>query len=123
MTPPESAPGSSLCDPCAPVSDEPNPSVTVEFGRISCSRSFSEAVRGAPPDPSAKTDDSFFPGFREGTGWGFGVAVQTEGEHAGRYGWSCGQGTDFWIDPDGSFRIVLSQVEMGPEVMGLFTDV
>jgi CubicO group peptidase (beta-lactamase class C family) len=71
---------------------------------------------------TAKTDDSFFPGFWEGTGWGFGVAVQTEGEHAGRYGWSGGQGTDFWIDPDGSFGIVLSQVEMGPEVMGLFAD-
>jgi CubicO group peptidase (beta-lactamase class C family) len=72
---------------------------------------------------SAKTDDSFFPGFWEGTGWGFGVAVQTEGENAGRYGWSGGQGTDFWIDPDGSFRVVLSQVEMGPEIMGLFADV
>lgn len=72
---------------------------------------------------SVKTDDSFFPGFWEGTGWGLGVAVQTAGERAGRYGWSGGQGTDFWIDPDGSFRIVLSQVEMGPEIMGLFTDV
>lgn len=72
---------------------------------------------------STKTDDSFFPGFWEDTGWGFGVAVQTAGEHSGRYGWSGGQGTDFWIDPDGSFRIVLSQVEMGPEVMGLFADV
>lgn len=72
---------------------------------------------------AAKTADSFFPGFWEGTGWGFGVAVQTEGEHVGRYGWSGGQGTDFWIDQDGSFRVVLSQVEMGPEVMGLFTDV
>ncbi|MGO4490401.1 serine hydrolase domain-containing protein [Microbacterium sp. 2RAF4] len=72
---------------------------------------------------AAKTADSFFPGFWEGTGWGFGVAVQAEGEHAGRFGWSGGQGTDFWIDQDGSFRVVLSQVEMGPDVMGLFTDV
>ncbi|GAA1166329.1 beta-lactamase family protein [Microbacterium oxydans] len=72
---------------------------------------------------AAKTADSFFPGFWEGTGWGFGVAVQTEGEHVGRFGWSGGHGTDFWIDQDGSFRVVLSQVEMGPEVMGLFTDV
>ena len=72
---------------------------------------------------AAKTADSFFPGFWEGTGWGFGVAVQTEGEHVGRFGWSGGHGTDFWIDQDGSFRVVLSQVEMGPEVMGLFNDV
>jgi CubicO group peptidase (beta-lactamase class C family) len=70
----------------------------------------------------AKTEDSFYPGFWEGTGWGFGVAVQTTGEDAGRYGWSGGQGTDFSVDPDGSFRIVLSQVEMGPEVMGMFAD-
>lgn len=72
---------------------------------------------------SAKTDDSFFPGFWEGAGWGFGVAVQTAGENAGRYGWSGGQGTDFWIDPDGSFGIVLTQVEIGPEIMGLLADV
>ena len=70
----------------------------------------------------AKAEDSFYPGFWDGTGWGFGVAVQTEGEGAGRYGWSGGQGTDFSVDADGSFRIVLSQVEMGPEVMGLFAD-
>lgn len=69
-----------------------------------------------------KTEDSFYPGFWDGTGWGFGVAVQTEGDGAGRYGWSGGQGTDFSVDLDGSFRIVLSQVEMGPEVMGLFAD-
>jgi CubicO group peptidase (beta-lactamase class C family) len=69
---------------------------------------------------AAKAEDSFFPGFWDGTGWGFGVAVVTQGEHAGRYGWSGGQGTDFFVDPDGSFRIVLTQVEMGEAVMGLF---
>lgn len=70
----------------------------------------------------AKAEDSFFPGFWNGTGWGFGVAVVTGGEHAGRYGWSGGLGTDFFVDPDGSFRIVLTQVEMGPAVMELFAD-
>lgn len=81
-----------------------------------------ELMRTDQVPSSAKTEDSFFPGFWEGTGWGFGVAMETEGESAGRYGWSGGQGTDFWIDRDGSFGIVLSQVEMGPEVMGLFAD-
>ncbi|KRA25200.1 penicillin-binding protein [Microbacterium sp. Root61] len=71
----------------------------------------------------AKAPDSFFPGFWDGTGWGFGVAVVTEGEHAGRFGWSGGLGTDMFIDPDGSFRVVLTQVEMGPAVMALFADV
>ncbi|MFB7250323.1 serine hydrolase domain-containing protein [Microbacterium sp. NPDC056234] len=69
-----------------------------------------------------KTPDSFFPGFWDGLGWGFGVAVVTAGEHAGRYGWSGGLGTDFFIDQDGSFRIVLTQMEMGPAVMALFDD-
>src|SRR5207249_8140592 len=34
----------------------------------------------------AKTPDSFFPGFWDRTGWGFGVGVDTEGRRAGRYG-------------------------------------
>ncbi|MDR6867441.1 CubicO group peptidase (beta-lactamase class C family) [Microbacterium resistens] len=69
---------------------------------------------------AVKTPDSFFPGFWDGTGWGYGVAVQTAGPHRGRYGWSGGLGTDLFVDPDGSYRVVMTQVEMGPEVMGLF---
>ena len=72
---------------------------------------------------AAKTPGSFYPGFWDGMGWGFGVAVQTSGAHAERYGWSGGLGTDFYVDPDGSFRIVLTQVEMGPTIMGLFSDI
>jgi CubicO group peptidase (beta-lactamase class C family) len=60
-----------------------------------------------------KTPESFFPGFWAGMGWGFGVGVQTDGPHSGRYGWSGGQGTDFFIDPDGTVGILLTQVEMG----------
>lgn len=69
-----------------------------------------------------KTPDSFFPGFWDGVGWGYGVAVQTDGPHRGRYGWSGGLGTDFYIDPDGSFRVILTQIEMGAETMALFAD-
>ncbi len=72
---------------------------------------------------SLKTPDSFFPGFWEGMGWGFGVAVETTGDHAGRYGWSGGLGTDFFIDPSGAFGVLLTQVEMGPAVFGLLGDV
>lgn len=60
-----------------------------------------------------KTPDSFFPGFWNGMGWGFGVGVQTEGPLRGRYGWSGGQGTDFFVDPDGTVGILLTQVELG----------
>jgi CubicO group peptidase (beta-lactamase class C family) len=64
-----------------------------------------------------KTPDSFFPGFWDATGWGFGVGVETKGPRRGRYGWSGGQGTNFYVDPDGTVGILLTQVEMG-ERMG-----
>lgn len=60
-----------------------------------------------------KTPESFFPGFWDGMGWGFGVGVQTAGPHQGRWGWSGGQGTDFFVDPDGTIGILLTQVELG----------
>jgi CubicO group peptidase (beta-lactamase class C family) len=63
--------------------------------------------------PEHKTPDSFFPGFWDAMGWGFGVGVQTDGPHRGRYGWSGGQGTDFFVDPDGTIGILLTQVELG----------
>lgn len=72
------------------------------------------------PSP-AKTPDSFFPHFWDGMGWGFGVGVQTSGQHAGRYGWSGGQGTDFYVDPDGTIGILLTQVELGEPMMPLLS--
>ena len=63
-----------------------------------------------------KTPDSFFPGFWDRTGWGFGVGVETSGPKRGRYGWSGGQGTNFYVDPDGSVGILLTQVEMGEQM-------
>lgn len=69
-------------------------------------------TRDQVPD-SAKTPDSFFPGFWDGTGWGYGGSVATGGEHEGRYAWSGGQGTDFYIDPDGTISVFLTQVELG----------
>ncbi|RMB59951.1 serine hydrolase domain-containing protein [Tessaracoccus antarcticus] len=66
---------------------------------------------------SNKTPDSFFSGFWNGTGWGYGVAVQTGSEHRGRYGWSGGLGTDFFVDPDGTTGILLTQVELDGNTM------
>jgi CubicO group peptidase (beta-lactamase class C family) len=68
---------------------------------------------------ACKTADSFFPGFWDGTGWGFGVAVKTSGPQRGRIGWSGGQGTDFFIDPDGTVGILLTQVELGQDMWPL----
>jgi CubicO group peptidase (beta-lactamase class C family) len=71
---------------------------------------------------TSKTEDDFFPGFWSGTGWGFGVGVSTDEPHRGRYGWSGGQGTTFFVDPDGTVGILLTQVEMGEEVFRLFDE-
>jgi len=71
---------------------------------------------------TAKTPDSFFPGFWEGTGWGFGVGVATEGGQAGRYGWSGGLGTNFFVDPDGTVGVLLAQVEMGERMQILLEE-
>ncbi|GAB2581996.1 serine hydrolase domain-containing protein [Microlunatus antarcticus] len=69
--------------------------------------------------PEHKTPEDFFPGFWDGMGWGFGVGVQTEGARRGRWGWSGGQGTDFFVDPDGAIGILLTQVELGEHVWPL----
>jgi CubicO group peptidase (beta-lactamase class C family) len=66
-----------------------------------------------------KTPGSFFPGFWDKTGWGFGVGVETKGPRRGRYGWSGGQGTNFYVDPDGTVGILLTQVEMGERMAGM----
>ena len=42
-----------------------------------------------------------------------GVGVQTEGPRRGRYGWSGGQGTDFFVDTDGTIGILFAQVGLG----------
>jgi CubicO group peptidase (beta-lactamase class C family) len=69
---------------------------------------------------ACKTADSFFfPEFWDGVGWGFGVAVKTQGPQRGRIGWSGGLGTDFFIDPDGTVGILLTQVEMGEDISSL----
>jgi CubicO group peptidase (beta-lactamase class C family) len=67
----------------------------------------------------AKTPDSFFPGFWDSTGWGFGVGIETAGGRAGRYGWSGGLGTNFFVDPDGTVGVLLTQVEMGIQMQTL----
>lgn len=71
---------------------------------------------------ACKTAESFFPGFWDGMGWGYGVAVHTEGRRRGRYGWSGGQGTDFFVDPDATVGILLTQVELGAQMWPMLTE-
>jgi CubicO group peptidase (beta-lactamase class C family) len=98
----------------------------VERGRIDGAPLISEAHRGQMTSDQVpaenKTPDSFFPGFWDGTGWGFGVGIETKGPRRGRYGWSGGQGTNFYVDPDGTVGILLTQVEMGERVGGMVAE-
>ncbi|SOC57924.1 serine hydrolase domain-containing protein [Ornithinimicrobium cerasi] len=101
----------------------------VDGGRLD-GRSFLDAglVREMLRDqvaPGARTPESFMPGFWDVMGWGYGVAVTLAGEHAGRFGWSGGQGTDFFVDPDGTIAILLTQVELDEtmfELLGRFQE-
>ncbi|GAB3633790.1 serine hydrolase [Microbacterium shaanxiense] len=81
-----------------------------------------DALRTDQVDASAKQPDSFFPGFWDNTGWGYGVSVVTGGPHRGRFGWSGGLGTDFFVDPDGTICIVMTQVEMDDRVFGMIAE-
>lgn len=69
-----------------------------------------------------KTPESFFPGFWDGVGWGFGVSVQLTGPRSGRFGWGGGAGTEFLVDPDGTVGILFTQVELGQRTAGLFEE-
>ena len=80
-----------------------------------------QQLRSNQVPSDSKTPDDFFPGFWDGMGWGFGVGVQTSGPHAGRFGWSGGQGTDFYVDPDGTVAVLMTQVEMGAQMWQLFS--
>jgi CubicO group peptidase (beta-lactamase class C family) len=69
-----------------------------------------------------KTDDDFYPGFWKEMGWGYGVGVQITGSRNGRYGWSGGAGTDFFVAPDGTLGILFTQVELGERLFGLIEE-
>jgi CubicO group peptidase (beta-lactamase class C family) len=98
----------------------------VESGRVEGAPVLSEChLRQMTSDQvpvENKTPDSFFPGFWDGTGWGFGVGVETSGPRRGRYGWSGGQGTNFYVDPDGTVGILLTQVAMGEHMSGMVNE-
>ena len=79
-------------------------------------------IRDQTP-PAAKAPDSFFsPTFWDEMGWGFGVGIEATGPHAGRFTWSGGQGTNFYVDPDGTIGILLTQVELGDPVIELIRE-
>ncbi len=50
------------------------------------------------------------------------MGVTLEGPQRGRWGWSGGAGTDFFVDPDGTLGVLLFQVVLGPRVTPLLED-
>jgi CubicO group peptidase (beta-lactamase class C family) len=54
--------------------------------------------------PEQKAVSSFFPGFWDSHGWGFGVSIVTRRDDLaatpGRYGWDGGYGTSWYVDPE-----------------------
>jgi hypothetical protein len=50
------------------------------------------------------------------------VAIEATGPHRDRFTWSGGQGANFYVDPDGTIGILLTQVEMGATVIEVITE-
>lgn len=92
----------------------------LEGHRILSAASVSRMVTDHIPE-SQKTDDSFFPGFWDNDGWGYGLSVTTSRDdfgEEGRYGWSGGYGTTWFNDPaTGLIGIALAQTMMPGSVM------
>lgn len=82
-------------------------------GRLIGRESLEEMTADQIPD-AVKAISPFFPGFWDGSGFGFGVATllkpDAEGWGAGTYGWTGGLGTAWCTDPaDGTIAVVLMQ--------------
>lgn len=60
--------------------------------------------------PAQKADATFFPGFFDTTGWGYGVSVTTAPDAIsstpGRYGWFGGFGTSWFTDPSRDLIVI-----------------
>ena len=60
--------------------------------------------------PAQKAASSFFPGFFNTNGWGYGVCVATAPDaistQPGRYGWMGGFGTDWFSDPSRDLVVI-----------------
>ena len=80
---------------------------------ISADTSAADARSRCPPRIRRRTA-SF--GLLGSDGLGVRRRSADRGTTGGRYGWSGGQGTDFFVDPDGTIGILLTQVELGVQM-------
>jgi len=69
--------------------------------------------------PEQKANSPFYPGFWETQGWGMGLSIS----RTGRFAWSGGLGTTFFVDPRQDLvAVLLTQREQDGEVGGLYAD-
>lgn len=57
--------------------------------------------------PAQKANGGLGPGFFDGSGWGYGVSVSTDGERAGAFGWDGGLGTSWLVDPRRDLTVIV----------------
>lgn len=77
--------------------------------------------------PAQKAVSGFWPGYFDALGWGFGLAVVTARNNLwaspGRFGWTGGLGTAWWVDPREELTgIMLTQVAGIPDLSALHQD-
>ena len=77
--------------------------------------------------PEQKAASTFFPGFWERQGWGFGVSMITRRDHIaavpGRFGWDGGFGTSWASDPhEDMVGVLMVQRLFDPVVIDLHAD-
>jgi|SRR5215203_2970151 len=103
----------------------------LEHGRYGSERVLSRpAVETMITDqltPAQKASSGFFPGWWDGLGWGFGVAVVTKRDAIsavpGRYGWDGGAGTTWWNDPtEDLIAILMTQRAEFPRLSDVYND-
>lgn len=78
--------------------------------------------------PGQKAVSSFFPGFWDSNGWGFGLSMTTGPDDIstvpGRYGWAGGYGTTYSADPHENLIaiLMLQRVVNGPDDFAINTE-
>jgi CubicO group peptidase (beta-lactamase class C family) len=71
--------------------------------------------------------DTFFPGYFDSHGWGFGVSIITKRDDIsavpGRFGWDGGLGTSWWSDPQENMVAILMTLRSEfPLISGVYLD-
>jgi CubicO group peptidase (beta-lactamase class C family) len=76
--------------------------------------------------PEQKAVSSFFPGFWDNRGWGFGLSAVTRRDELagvpGRFGWDGGYGTSGYTDPKEEMVAILMTQSLGTLFSNLYPD-